>query len=287
MIRYRVVHTSQYKYSLPVSLGYNEAYLLPRSSSRQHCHNSQVLIQPPPAVCAEREDFFGNRVTHFVIQEPFTTLAVTARSEVQVVPADIPDLRAGPSWEEARQRLYRDLSPEGLEARQSALDSPLVHTTPELAAYAAPSFNNGRPLLEAVEDLMRRIHQEFTYDLHFTTVATPLGEVLRHHRGVCQDFAHLAVGCLRSLGLAARYVSGYLGTDLSSSGEASASHAWFAVYSPQHGWIDFDPTNNHLPTDRHITLAWGRDYSDVTPLKGILFGDGDHTLRVAVEVTRL
>jgi transglutaminase-like putative cysteine protease len=286
MIHYRVVHTTQYTYSLPTALGYNEAYLTPRSSARQHCHNSQLLIQPPPAVCADREDFFGNHVTHFVIQEPFTTLAVIARSEVQVVPADVPDLHTGPSWEEVRQLVHSNLSPQGLEARQLTLDSPLVYATPELAAYATSSFSPGRPMLEAVEDLMRRIHQEFTYDPHFTTVATPLGEVLRHHRGVCQDFAHLAIGCLRSLGLAARYVSGYLAAS-SSSAEGNASHAWFAVYSPQHGWIDFDPTNSHLPTDRHIILAWGRDYSDVTPLKGVLFGDGEHTLGVTVEVTRL
>jgi transglutaminase-like putative cysteine protease len=291
MIRYRVVHTTQYQYSLPVSLGHNEAHLLPRSSARQYCQNSRLLIQPSPTVCYEREDFFGNRVTHFVVQEPHTTLAVTASSEVHLIPTPLPNSRASLPWEEAREQLCTDNSAEVLDARQFVLDSPLVHVAPELAAYAAPSFSPGHPLLEAVEDLMRRIHREFTYDPHFTTVATPLSEVFQHRRGVCQDFAHLVLGCLRSLGLAARYVSGYLATSprsgQPSTGEDTASHAWLAVYSPAQGWMDCDPTNNQLPTDRHITVAWGRDYSDVTPLKGVIFGGGQHTLRVAVEVIKV
>lgn len=290
MTRYSVLHRTQYTYSVPVSHCHNEAHLLPRSCARQYCRRSHLRIRPTPAVCHEREDFFGNRTTYFAIQEPHTTLEVTALSEVDTVPAAIPDLHASPPWEEACQRLYTDLSPAVLEARQFVLDSPLVNVTPELAAYAAPSFSPGCFLLAAVHDLMRRIHQEFTYDPHYTTVTTPLSEVLQHRRGVCQDFAHLAIGCLRSQGIAARYVSGYLEL-LPPPGQqrsvtSDASHAWVAVYCPNLGWVDFDPTNDQVPSDRHITVAWGRDYSDVTPLKGVVFGGGAHTLQVSVEVHR-
>jgi len=178
-----------------------------------------------------------------------------------------------------------------LDAKQYVLDSPMVTTTQELADYARASFLPGRPLVDVVSDLMQRIYTDFTYDPAFTTIATPLSTVLAHRRGVCQDFAHLAIGCLRSFGLSARYISGYVET-LPEPGKprligADASHAWFAVYLPGVGWLDFDPTNNKLPYDQHITLAWGRDYADVTPLKGIAFGGGQHTLSVSVDVLRL
>jgi transglutaminase-like putative cysteine protease len=163
--------------------------------------------------------------------------------------------------------------------------------TRELQSYAERSFAEGRPIVEAVYDLMERIHRDFTYDPHFTTLATPLSEVLKHRRGVCQDFAHLAIGCLRTQGLAAKYISGYIET-LPPPGQekligADASHAWFSVFVPDTGWLDFDPTNNQMPMDQHITLAWGRDYSDVTPLKGVIFGGGKHDLKVQVHVENL
>ncbi|HQT25374.1 MAG TPA: transglutaminase family protein, partial [Burkholderiales bacterium] len=196
------------------------------------------------------------------------------------------DFARGTDWESVR--LSQLDVPDAL---QYALDSPFVMTSSELMAYAGPSFTPGRPLLEAVQDLMQRIHADFTYDPGFTTLATPLSEVLAHRRGVCQDFAHLAIGCLRSRGLAARYVSGYIET-LPFPGKeklvgADASHAWFSVYMPELGWMDFDPTNNQIPADRHIVVAWGRDYGDVTPLKGVIFGGGDHELAVSVEVRNM
>ena len=194
------------------------------------------------------------------------------------------------AWEEVRQRLQTDLDSEILELRQYILDSPMVPTMPDLRTYAERSFSKGRPLLEAVEDLTTRLYADFTYDPNFTTIATPLTDVIQHRRGVCQDFAHLGIGCLRALGLAARYVSGYIETDPPPDQEplagADASHAWFSVYLPQMGWVDSDPTNNQIPTDQHITIAWGRDYSDVTPLKGIMFGSGTHELSVSVDVRR-
>jgi transglutaminase-like putative cysteine protease len=180
---------------------------------------------------------------------------------------------------------------EILDARQYILDSPMITISPELADYAQSSFLPNRTLVDVVHDLMGRIYKDFTYDPTFTTIATPLSDVLSFRRGVCQDFAHLAIGCLRAYGMAARYISGYVET-LPEPGKprlvgADASHAWFSVYIPGTGWLDFDPTNNTVPLDQHITLAWGRDYADVTPLKGIAFGGGQHTLSVSVDVLRL
>lgn len=290
MISYHVRHITEYRYSEPVSLCHNEAHLQPRYLPHQYCSHSQLHIQPPPAIRHEREDFFGNRVVYFVIQEPHTALQVTATSEVQMTTKGIPDLSSTLPWEAAQTFFRSDPSQDGLEARQFALASPFVTVNQEFARYTAPSFSSRRPVLEAVRDLMLRIHHDFAYDPEFTTVATPVSEVFTHRRGVCQDFAHLALACLRSWGLAARYVSGYVET-VPPTGQAgptgaAASHAWISVYSPGHGWVDFDPTNDQIPTDRHITVAWGRDYSDVTPLKGTILGGGEHVLNVAVEVKR-
>ena len=289
MIRYRITHTTEYRYNVSVSQCQNEAHLLPRSTPRQQYEHGQLRIQPAPTVYRDREDFFGNRVTYFAVQEPHVTLSVTAQSEVLIVTTAARWLWASLVWEEVRQAVAGDTSPQGIEARQFLLDSPLVHRSAALAAYAAASFVPNRPLLEAVADLVQRIYQEFTYEPDATTVSTPLDEVLQHRRGVCQDFAHVAIGCLRAQGIAARYVSGYLETS-APDGQligAAASHAWVSVYCPGQGWIDFDPTNNSIPTDQHITVAWGRDYSDVTPLKGVIVGGGSHTLDVAVTVERV
>jgi len=179
-------------------------------------------------------------------------------------------------------------SAEVLDASQFVLDSPTVVVNDLILDYALKSFPPGRPLIDAVHDLMQRIFHEFNYDPEFSTIATPLKDVLEHRSGVCQDFAHLAIGCMRSMGLAARYVSGYIETEPPPGKErlvgADASHAWFSAYLPEHGWLDFDPTNNQLPGERHITVAWGRDFADVTPLKGVAFGSGEHELKVSVDV---
>ncbi len=289
---YRITHETRYAYSQPVSLCYNVAHLMPRSFGRQKCAYSKISVDPWPAAKREWEDFFGNRATYFMIQRAHDELTVKAVSEVAVTPPPEPPSTAhGVTCDEARQRLAADTAAESIDARAYVLESPFVTPSTDLAVYAAPSFAPGFPLLHAVEDLMQRIHHDFKYDPGFTTLATPLAEVLEHRRGVCQDFAHLAIGCLRSHGLAARYVSGYLETIPPPGREklvgADASHAWFSVYVPDLGWMDFDPTNNQIPLDQHITTAWGRDYADVTPLKGVLYGGGDHTLDVAVDVERL
>ena len=291
MIRYRVTHVTEYRYNTSVSQCQNEAHLLPRSTPRQRCEHGQLRIQPSPTAYQDREDFFGNHVTYFAIQESHVSLSVTARSTVLIAPATPPLLRAAPAWEEVRRTVSKDTSQAGIEARQFRLDSPLVHSSAALAAYAATSFAPHRPLLEAVADLVQRIYQEFTYEPEATTVSTPLNEVLDHRQGVCQDFAHVAIGCLRTHGIAARYVSGYLETaapdDQPQLTGAAASHAWVSVYCPGQGWVDFDPTNNSIPTDQHITVAWGRDYSDVTPLKGVVVGGGSPVLDVAVTAERV
>ena len=291
MIRYRVTHVTEYRYTASVPQCQNEARLLPRATPRQECEHAQLRIEPLPAVYQDREDFFGNRVTYFAVQEPHASLSVTAQSEVLLVPTAPPQLRDAPAWEEARHSVATDTSRAGIEARQFLFDSPLVHSSAELAAYAATSFAPNRPLLEAVADLVQRIYKEFTYEPKATTVSTPLNEVLAHRQGVCQDFAHVAIGCLRTQGIAARYVSGYLETTVSDGRPqltgAAASHAWVSVYCPGQGWMDFDPTNNIVPIDQHITLAWGRDYSDVTPLKGVVVGGGSPVLDVAVTAERV
>lgn len=288
-MRYTITHRTLYQYSSGVVLCHNEARLLPRETPWQLCRPSQIRIRPRPALSSERLDFFGNRVLYFAIQDVHYRLEVTVATEVRVLnerPFD--DASASPPWEQARQALWESPDPEIIEARMLALDSPFVKTRPAFRAYAEPSFPPGRPLLEAVADLNQRIYREFKYDPHFTTVATPLDEVLSERRGVCQDFAHLAIACLRALGLAARYVSGYLET-LPPPGQArlvgaDASHAWLAVYVPGVGWAEFDPTNNCMPREKHVTLAWGRDYGDVAPLRGVMTGGGSHALKVAVDV---
>ncbi len=310
-MKYRITHTTLYHYSQSVGLCQNEAKLQPRNFWRQHCHRSHFDIKPTPMDLRERVDFFGNRVVYFSTQQPHTQLIVTAISEVTIFPRQNNlDLFNQMIWEQVRNLLQgtplqgqsqsqqiqtqlqnQDNNLEILDARQYLLDSPMITITPELAEYAESSFQPNRALVDVVHNLMGRIYKDFTYDPTFTTIATPLSEVLGFRRGVCQDFAHLAIGCLRAYGIAARYISGYVET-LPEPGKtrlvgADASHAWFSVYIPGMGWLDFDPTNNTVPLDQHITLAWGRDYADVTPLKGIAFGGGQHTLSVSVDVMRL
>jgi transglutaminase-like putative cysteine protease len=288
-MRYTITHRTLYQYSSGVALCHNEARLLPKETAWQLCRPSQIRIRPRPALSAERLDFFGNRVLYFAIQDVHHRLEVTVVTEVRVLDErPFHENSASPSWEQARQMLWEDPDPEIVEARLFALDSPFVAAGPLFQAYAEPSFPSDRPLLEAVADLNRRIYRDFKYDPHFTTVATPLDEVLQERRGVCQDFAHLAIACLRTLGLAARYVSGYLET-LPPPGQprligADASHAWLAVYVPGVGWAEFDPTNDCMPKTQHVTLAWGRDYGDVAPLIGVMTGGGSHSLKVSVDV---
>ncbi len=290
-MRYRIVHRTRYHYSAPVARARNEAHLRPRDTDRQECLASEVVVEPTPTSWSDRSDFYGNPLASFVVDGPFEELTVTATSSVEVGETDQLPV-AGPTWEDSRTMLAEDLRRPLLDVREFCFSSPLVTTSRVVRAYAEQSFPAGRPLVDSITELTRRIHEDFLYDPGFTTVTTPLEEVLVHRRGVCQDFAHLAVGCVRSMGLAARYVSGYLETAPAPGGDrlvgADASHAWPSVYVPGWGWLDVDPTNNEIVGPTYVTTAWGRDYADVSPLKGIVFGGGDsHTLDVAVDVSRV
>jgi transglutaminase-like putative cysteine protease len=285
-VTYDVDHTTRYEYGESVSVSHHVAWLRPRGLAHQDCLEHTLEIDPAPAAMSTREDYFGNTMTLFVMGIAHTVLTVRARSRVARRAAATPDAAGTPPWETARDH---DQLP--LDAIDCLFDSPSIQVSEELADYARPSFAPQRPLLEAVADLTARIHGEFTFDPQATTVATPLSEVTRLRRGVCQDFARLEIACLRSLGLAARYVSGYLETvpppGTPRLAGADASHAWLAVYCPGTGWIDVDPTNNLLPSTTHVTLAWGRDYSDVTPIRGVILGGGSHALTVSVDVMRV
>jgi transglutaminase-like putative cysteine protease len=288
---YRIAHRTTYKYKYPVSFGNHVACLKPRSLRHHQLARSELQIYPTPATRTERVDYFGNLLCFFTIQEPHKELVVEAQSEVMVDRNPKPWPQQSLPWEEAARALPNDHSPEGLEAYQFGFESARIRVQPEFAAYALQSFTPKRPMLEALLDLTSRIHKDFRFDSKVTNVRTPTEEVFRKRRGVCQDFAHLQIACLRSLNLAARYVSGYLRT-YPPLGQprlvgADASHAWVSAYCPGVGWLDMDPTNNVIPTDGHVTIAWGRDYSDVSPLRGLILGGGAHTLKVAVDMDPL
>ncbi len=289
---YRIVHRTTYKYKYPVSVGNHVACLQPRTLLHHQLARNELRIQPSPATRTERVDYFGNLLCFFTVQEAHKELVVESRSEV-IMDGNTatPWPQQSLPWEEAVKSLPDDHSPAGLEAYQFGFESPRIRVRPEFAAYALQSFTPGRPMPDALLDLTARIHKDFRFDSKVTNVRTPTEEVFRKRRGVCQDFAHLQIACLRSLNIAARYVSGYLRT-YPPPGQprlvgADASHAWVSAYCPGIGWLDVDPTNNVVPSNGHVTLAWGRDYSDVSPLRGLILGGGAHTLKVAVDMEPL
>ena len=285
---YNILHRTVYEYSAPVTVSHHAARVEPRGLPQQTTERFALHIAPAPALQKTRTDYFGNRVWGFAIQEVHNRLEVTATSRVTVSPTTAPALALSPPWEKVAQLFSDPVSPEVVEPYQFVFDSPLLHVSQELADYARPSFAKDAPLLVAVADLNRRIFKDFKYDPVATTVATPLEEVLAKRHGVCQDFAHLAIAAVRSLGIPARYVSGYLRTRPPEGKKrligADASHAWFSVFCPSTGWLDFDPTNNVLPMEEHITLAYGRDYTDVSPVTGVITGGGSHRVGVSVDV---
>jgi len=290
-VKYRVIHRTEYEYSDTASVCHNIAHLSPRNGTGQNCLSHFLSVVPQPTVLDERNDHFGNRLFYFSIEKPHRNMVVTATSLVEAAVKKTPAEKSMSTWTGFMNDLA-DIAPvDELMVRECMLESPMIPHLPELQAYAETSFNNHAGIFDAAIDLMGRIYTEFSYDPTFTTLATPLRDVLLHKRGVCQDFAHLAIGCLRSFGLAARYVSGYLETTAPAGGEkligADASHAWLSVFTPDAGWIDLDPTNNQQTDQRYITLGWGRDYSDVPPLKGVIFGGGTHKMSVSVDVERL
>jgi len=285
---YRITHKTTYQYTRPVSFGNHAALLKPRSQPQSVCRWNELRIVPAPATRSDRIDYFGNYVTIFTIQEPHETLEIEARSEVTLYGDPAPWPKDSPPWDKIAKSLPFEITPEAIDACQFVFESPRIPTGAEFASYAVPSFAPGRPLAEALLDLTERIYADFRFDPEATGVRTSPGDVLLHRRGVCQDFAQLEIACLRSLNLPARYVSGYLRT-LPPPGSprlagADASHAWVSVYCPGAGWLDVDPTNNLAPPASHVTVAWGRDYGDVCPVRGVILGGRDHTLEVAVDM---
>jgi transglutaminase-like putative cysteine protease len=287
-VTYNIRHRTLYEYAAPVTVSQHVARLEPRATASQTRESFSLKIFPEPTLRKEREDYFGNQLCLFSVQEVHRKLEIITHSRVSVRPAKPVLPESSPPWEKVAA-LFRDpVSPEVVEPYQFVFDSPQVRASFELADYARESFAEGAPLLTGVADLNRRVFTDFKYDPKATTVATPLEEVLEKRRGVCQDFAHLGIAFLRSLGLPARYVSGYLRTRPPEGKPrlvgADASHAWFSVFCPGSGWVDFDPTNNVQPGEEHITVAYGRDFGDVSPVAGIITGGGKHDVKVAVDV---
>jgi transglutaminase-like putative cysteine protease len=285
---YEVKHITEYAYTEPVTVCHNKANLTPPDLPTQSCEMCRIEIVPSPAVSLQRQDYYGNIVTFFTMQEPHRKLTVTSRSVVEVHERPLFESESTPPWEAVRDRLRHDRAGDLLFACQFTFDSAYVRTNDDLRDYALPSFPPGRPVMAGALDLTARIHADFEYHPEATDLATPLETVLATRKGVCQDFAHLQIGCLRSMGLAARYVSGYLRT-LPPPGRprltgADASHAWLSIYIPDAGWIDVDPTNNRPCGTDHITLSWGRDYDEVSPIRGVILGGGTQTMTVSVDV---
>ncbi len=287
---YTVTHRTTYSYTSDVSVSHHLVHLRPRELPWQEVTEYALSVEPDAIVADERLDCYGNTATFFTISKPHRKLPVIARSRVRVNAAPLPIPSQTPPWERVRELCAQDVLTPDTAAGEFSFDSHYILRHPAFADYAVASFPPGRPVLDAVIEFTAQIFRDFKFDPRATTVATPLAEVLKNRRGVCQDFAHLGIACLRSLGLPARYVSGYLET-LPPTGKvrlvgADASHAWFSVWCPNHGWIDADPTNNVLPGERHITVAWGRDYEDVSPVRGVAVGGGEHSLSVGIDVVR-
>lgn len=287
-MKYLVRHRTVYHYPEQVAESHHLARLRPLEVGGQQCLSHELTIDPVPEVRVERVDAFGNGFVFFAQQSAYEKLTVEAVSVVETASGVVTDLEASPPWEEVVEVLAEDLRAAHLEAQPFRFPTAQVPVSDALADYARPSFTPGCPLLAAARDLTGRIFRDFKFDPTATTVSTPVETVLKQKRGVCQDFAHLAIGCLRSLGLAVRYVSGYLETAPPPGKPrlvgADASHAWISVYCPGVGWVDFDPTNNCIPGHRHVRLAQGRDYSDVSPLRGVTFGGGGKQPKVMVDV---
>lgn len=285
---YRVTHKTKYGYADAVSLSHNIVRMRPREHAAQTCRWYELFVSPTPTVNHEGFDYFGNHVSWLSLQEPHVEFTVEAVSEVEVRLELRPDLSLSAPWEDVGQKLLGAIDPGLIAVRQFTFDSYYVKRSPLLVAYAIDSFPPGRPLLECVLDLTLRIRRDFRYLPGSTKVGTPILEVLQMRKGVCQDFAHLEIACLRSLGLASRYVSGYLASRVTPGKPrmvgADVSHAWISVFTPDFGWVDFDPTNGMMPLDSHVTVAWGRDYDDVGPIRGILIGGQRQKLDVGVDV---
>lgn len=296
-VSYRVRHKTVYGYSYPVTLSHHLARLKPRETPYQHILSSAVSVTPEPAFEKEGKDAFGNTSSFFIVETSHTEMTIVSDFIAEITPPVYPDPAKTLSCAETVELLKHPDAQELLDASLMTNPSCFIPLTPEIKEYAALSVNPDRPVLEAAEEIMRRIYRDFKYDPSATSIATPINETLAMKRGVCQDFAHVGIACLRSFGLAARYVSGYIRTHRKSKPEkqsndiemigGDASHAWFSVYVPEFGWVDLDPTNNMYMQSEHLTVGWGRDFDDMSPVKGMMTGGGNHTVDVDVAVRPL
>jgi transglutaminase-like putative cysteine protease len=290
-MKYKVHHTTRYEYDAAVPFCQNIVYLTPRDTPYQHCLRHRLHVHPHPTTSHRRSDYFGNSATSFSVDKGHRTLKILANSAVELRARPVPAADTTEPWEAVVNRLQGDTSLVGLATYQFTFPSRQVTFFAPLTNYARRSFPAGRPILAAVTNLCQRIHADFTYDTDATDVGTPIAQAFEMRRGVCQDLAHVMLAGLRPLGLAARYVSGYVRTHPAAGQPrltgADASHAWVSVFCGRDGWIDVDPTNNVLPQTEHITVAWGQDYRDVCPVSGMFIGEGGHRISVAVEVSPL
>jgi transglutaminase-like putative cysteine protease len=287
-MEYDVRHRTTYRYPQNVSYSCHVAHLLPRDTATQRVEKAQIALSQTPSRRHGHKDYFGNAVEWFAIDQSHTLLEIVSQSRVSVAPAKPLDPAESAAWENVRAALAQPSGEGARDAVQYTFDSPLTVPSPVIAVYAARSFTSGRPILEAALDLMHRIHKGFRYDTTVTDARTPVEHAFEIRSGVCQDLAHVGIACLRSLGLAARYVSGYLVTTPPPGKPrllgADASHAWFSVWAPPFGWVDLDPTNDMRVGEGHVTVAWGRDYTDVSPIDGVVSGGGAHSVDVGGDV---
>jgi len=287
-VKYRVTHKTSYAGHEAVSIGHNQAWLELRTVDWQLMESFSLVIDPTPSIRSRRIDAFRNPVHIFSFNEGYEKLSVTATTVVTVRSRDLPKGMESVRWNDVVATCRRHETADDRDALEFAFSSPRISWSSAMRDYAAESLSPGRPLMEAVEHLTGRIHADFVYDSRATTVNTPVAEVFRLRRGVCQDFAHVQIAMLRSIGLPTRYVSGYLRTVPPEGKErlvgTDATHAWLAVYCGNGQWLEMDPTNDRFCSNEHITLALGRDYSDVPPLTGVFVGGGQHRLNVSVDV---
>jgi transglutaminase-like putative cysteine protease len=287
--RYKVQHSTSFSYGTDVTLSQQLMRLTPRDTAHQSLQGSTILLEPSADVRSSGTDYFGNTTTYASIQKPHRRLNIIASSTVEVLPPPTPVLSATTPWQVLAGNMRAPATSGSLDAVQYCYPSPHIDIPPSIAPLVNDLFLADRPILEAVMALTTRIYEDFTYKGGVTDVHTPVSEVLANRQGVCQDFAHLQLACLRYVGLPARYVSGYLVTKPAPGQTkmvgSDESHAWISVWTPELGWVDFDPTNNMMPAQEHVVLGWGRDYADVSPVNGfIVGGSGEHKLTVQVDV---
>ena len=291
MACYQIHHRTHYAYELPVAVSHHCACLTPQSTGRQRLHNFNIAINPPPSDLSKRQDYFGNQLHLFSLRQGHGDFTVETNSEVSVEAAELPIAALTPTCDDVRYSLHRDASATGLDARQYLAPSPCIEIVDAVRDFAAAFLPCEGNYLDCATALAAHIHDSFTFDPAATDVAMPITQVLEQQRGVCQDFAHVMIACLRARGLPARYVSGYILTHPPPGQPrligADASHAWVAIYIPQFGWVDIDPTNRQFASEEHVTVAVGRDFSDVSMLKGAVTGGGEHTVAIQVTLTPL